>query len=197
MSGMYTGNMDHLIRSELWSTQLKEILEDEMQAQKYVSMLQGFPDGDTFTIPSIAEGVGISRAAAAEEMPVAISFTVETDGQLPSRETLQDAIEQVDRASDRPPAYYMINCAHPSHFADVLNGAPWTERIRAVRANASTKSHAELDAATKLDEGDPEELGAGYRDLAMSLENLAILGGCCGTDHRHVAHIGRTFADRR
>jgi hypothetical protein len=55
MSGMTTGNSEHLIRSEIWSTELKEILRDEMMAQSYVRMLDGFPDGDTFTIPSIGQ----------------------------------------------------------------------------------------------------------------------------------------------
>lgn len=55
MSGMTTANSEHLIRSELWSTELKEILRDEMMAQSYVRMLDGFPDGDTFTIPSIGQ----------------------------------------------------------------------------------------------------------------------------------------------
>ncbi len=109
-----------------------------------------------FTSPYVAEGIGIALAAKSEEMPVVISFTVETDGRLPSGEMLKDAIEQVDTATDNAPAYYMINCAHPTHFVDVLGVDPWAKRIRAVRANASTKSHAELDEATELDAGNPE-----------------------------------------
>lgn len=148
-----------------------------------------------FTIPNITEAIGIALAAKAEGMPVAISFTVETDGRLPSGETLQDAIEQVDAATDGTPAYFMINCAHPTHFVDVLGADPWTKRIRAVRANASTKSHAELDETTELDEGNPEELGSRYLDFVGRLENLNVLGGCCGTDHRHVAEICRVFVN--
>ena len=143
-----------------------------------------------FTIPYIAEAIGIALAARAEGMPVAISFTVETDGRLPSGEMLKDAIEQVDAATDDTPTYYMINCAHPTHFIDVLGADSWTKRIRAVRANASTKSHAELD------EGNPEELGSRYLDLVGSLENLNVLGGCCGTDHRHVAEICKAFVTK-
>ena len=149
-----------------------------------------------FTIPYIAEGIGIALAAKSEEMPVVISFTVETDGRLPSGEMLKDAIEQVDTATDNAPAYYMINCAHPTHFADVLGVEPWTKRIRAIRANASTKSHAELDEATELDEGNPQKLGSQYLDLVGSLENLNVLGGCCGTDHRHVAEISKVFVNK-
>jgi S-methylmethionine-dependent homocysteine/selenocysteine methylase len=149
-----------------------------------------------FTIPNTTEATGIALAAKAEGMPVVISFTVETDGRLPSGEMLQDAIEQVDAATDGTPAYYMINCAHPTHFVDVLGVDPWTKRIRALRANASTKSHAELDEATELDEGNPEELSSRYLDFVGRLENLNVLGGCCGTDHRHVEQICKVFVNK-
>ena len=90
----------------------------------------------------------------------------------------------------RAPAYYTVNCAHPTHFEGALAEAgPWRDRIRGVRANASRKSHAELDAATELDIGDPAELGRQYRDLRGRLPKLSVLGGCCGTDHRHIAAI--------
>jgi S-methylmethionine-dependent homocysteine/selenocysteine methylase len=150
-----------------------------------------------FTIPYVAEGIGIALAAKSEEMPVVISLTVETDGRLPSGEMLKDAIEQVDTATDNAPVYYMINCAHPTHFVDVLGVDPWTKRIRAVRANASTKSHAELNEATELDEGNPQELGSRYLHLVGSLENLNVLGGCCGTDHRHVVEICKVFVNKK
>ena len=84
----------------------------------------------------------------------------------------------------------MVNCAHPTHFHGVLGtGEPWEERIRGLRANASTKSHAELDEAEELDEGDPADLGARYAALAEKLPWVNVLGGCCGTDHRHIAAI--------
>jgi homocysteine S-methyltransferase len=142
----------------------------------------------TMTYPE--EATGIARAAAANGMPVVISFTVETDGKLPSGDTLQEAIEAVDRASGTAPAYYMVNCAHPTHFESALAaGGPWLDRIRGLRANASTMSHAELDAATELDAGDPIDLGRRYRDLRQHLKGLCVVGGCCGTDHRHVTAI--------
>jgi len=142
----------------------------------------------TLTYPE--EAIGIVRAAQAHGMPVVISFTVETDGRLPSEETLQDAIEQVDAATGSGPAYYMINCAHPTHFESTMAGhGAWLGRIRGIRANASTMSHAELDAATELDAGDPEDLGRHYRALRHRLTQLRVLGGCCGTDHRHIAAI--------
>lgn len=142
----------------------------------------------TMTYPD--EAIGIARAAAANAMPAAISFTVETDGRLPNGQSLGDAIGQVDDATGRSVAYYMINCAHPMHFEGVLAAdAPWRERIKGLRANASTKSHAELDDAEDLDEGDPADLGRRYGALRASLPSLNVLGGCCGTDERHVAAI--------
>ena len=136
------------------------------------------------------EATGIARAAAEAGLPAAISFTVETDGRLPSGQPLGDAIEQVDSDTGGSPSYYMINCAHPTHFESVLEqGDGWTERVRGLRANASTLSHAELDEAEELDEGDPADLGARYAGMREQLPRLSVLGGCCGTDHRHIAAI--------
>jgi S-methylmethionine-dependent homocysteine/selenocysteine methylase len=148
-----------------------------------------------FTMNYTEEAVGIASAAKASGMPVAISFTVETDGRLPSGEELHDAIARTDRATDAYPAYYMINCAHPSHFRAVLDeGDGWRDRIRGVRANASKRSHAELDAATEIDIGDIAELARDYRALKTTLPGLAVVGGCCGTDHRHVEAICRALS---
>jgi S-methylmethionine-dependent homocysteine/selenocysteine methylase len=142
----------------------------------------------TMTYPD--EAIGITHAAAEAGLPVAISFTVETDGRLPSGQALGEAIEQVDGETNRGPSYYMINCAHPTHFASVLdNGDGWRDRVRGLRANASTLSHAELDEAEELDDGDPADLAARYAELREQLPRLNVLGGCCGTDHRHVAAI--------
>ena len=146
----------------------------------------------TMTYPE--EAIGIAAAAADSRIPVAISFTLETDGRLPNGQALGEAVEQVDGETDQGPAYYMINCAHPTHFAAVLEtDQPWLERIRGLRANASTMSHAELDEATELDEGDPVDLAARYAELRAKLPRLNVLGGCCGTDHRHVTQICETW----
>jgi S-methylmethionine-dependent homocysteine/selenocysteine methylase len=142
------------------------------------------------TMTYVDEAIGLTRAATEAELPVAISFTLETDGRLPSGESLGEAIGEVDDQTAGAPAYYMINCAHPTHFDDVLGERQrWHERIRGLRANASTKSHAELDEATELDEGDPADLGARYAALSTKLPALNVLGGCCGTDHRHVREV--------
>ncbi|OHV10534.1 homocysteine S-methyltransferase family protein [Kushneria phosphatilytica] len=141
------------------------------------------------TMTSVTEAVGITRAAEAEDVPVVISFTVETDGHLPTGETLAEAIKQVDNETGSVPAYYMINCAHPSHFAEVLTNEPWIQRLRGLRCNASKKSHAELDEAVALDAGDPETLGAEYGRLLARFPHLNVFGGCCGTDDRHIRQI--------
>jgi S-methylmethionine-dependent homocysteine/selenocysteine methylase len=144
------------------------------------------------TLGYIDEAVGITLAAVDAGVPVVISFTVETDGRLPSGTSLREAVEAVDATTGNAPAYYMVNCAHPTHFQDALEpGAPWTERIRGVRANASTRSHAELDEAEDLDAGDPVALGAEYAALRRRFPHLTVLGGCCGTDQRHIAAIAR------
>jgi homocysteine S-methyltransferase len=166
---------------------------DAMQAHLPQVRALGLAHADmvtAVTMTTSGEAIGVARAAAQVGLPCAISFTVETDGRLPSGESLRHAIELTDAEAGSAPAYYMVNCAHPSHFEAVLaEGGAWTERIRGVRANASTASHAELDAMTTLDAGDPADLAGRYRRLRAALPRLNVLGGCCGTDHRHVAAI--------
>jgi homocysteine S-methyltransferase len=144
------------------------------------------------TLTHTGEAIGIARAAAAQGVPCVLSFTVETDGRLPSGESLEEAVRTVDAATGATPSYYMVNCAHPTHVADALrSGSGWQDRLRGLRANASTMSHAELDAAEELDEGDPQDLAARYAGLREDLPRLTVLGGCCGTDVRHVDAIRR------
>ncbi len=140
------------------------------------------------TMTSIAEARGVVRAANAVGIPVSISFTVETDGRLPSGEGLREAIESVD--ADARPAYFGVNCAHPTHFDTCFRDAgAWLQRIRSIRANASIRTHAELNEATELDVGDPCDLGDRYVRLRTALSSFNVLGGCCGTDHRHLRAI--------
>ena len=144
------------------------------------------------TLPETEEAIGIVQASQAADIPAVISFTVETNGHLPSGQSLRSAIETVDEVTDKGPAYYMVDCAHPTHFEHVLNDdGAWQQRIRGIRANASCKSHAELDESETLDDGNPEEFGQQYRLLQNLLPDLTVLGGCCGTDHRHVEAIAR------
>jgi len=143
------------------------------------------------TLNYIAEAIGIVRASRAVGLPPVISFTLETDGCLPTGESLREAIERVDAETDGGAASFMINCAHPTHFEGVLqDGGDWLQRIHGIRANASRLSHAELDNCEELDEGDPADLADRMRRLKSLLPNLYIFGGCCGTDHRHIRAIG-------
>ncbi|AZO50563.1 MAG: homocysteine S-methyltransferase [Mesorhizobium sp.] len=166
------------------------------EAETYHSdQIRAFRDAGVDMVSAVTmtyshEAAGIACAAMASGLQSVISFTVETDGRLPSGESLKDAIETVDDETDGAPAYFMINCAHPSHFDAVLAaGEGWIGRIRGVRANASAKSHAELDAATELDPGDPVDFGRRYSAMRDRFGHIAVLGGCCGTDRRHIAAI--------
>lgn len=157
--------------------------------------VQAFAESNADLITAVTmnyteEALGIIHAAKRLAIPVVISYTVETDGRLPSGESLEEAIVGIDQETDAYPAYFMINCAHPMHFRPALTtDQPWTARIRGIRANASTKSHAELDESTSLDEGDKALLARAYRQLKSLLPNFNIIGGCCGTDHTHIEHI--------
>ncbi|WP_266168133.1 homocysteine S-methyltransferase family protein [Dyella subtropica] len=142
------------------------------------------------------EAIGIALAARSSAIPAIVSFTVETDGRLPSGESLPDAIARTDDCTGGYPAYYMVNCAHPGHFEPILRDSDQCrERIRGLRVNASCRSHAELDNCGKLDCGDPEALGRAHSDLLPLLPQLAVVGGCCGTDIRHVDAIYRHCSD--
>jgi S-methylmethionine-dependent homocysteine/selenocysteine methylase len=172
-----------------------ELLAAEAAQEYHSTQIGTFADTAADMVTAITmtytdEAIGVAGAAAEAGLPAAISFTVETDGRLPSGQALGEAIEQVDRETGGSPSYYMINRAHPTHFTSVLEqGDGWRERIRGLRANASTRSHAELDEADELDEGDPADLGARYAELRERPPRLNVLGGCCGTDHRHIAEI--------
>ena len=178
-----------------------ELMSADDAERYHARQIATFADSATDMVTAVTmthpeEAIGIARAARDHGLPAVISFTVETDGRLPDGRPLSEAIERVDAETGGSVAYFMINCAHPTHFADVLeeDGA-WRERIRGLRANASAKSHAELDEAEELDEGDPATLGAEHGALRPRLGAMAVLGGCCGTDQRHVEAIGKAWMD--
>lgn len=148
------------------------------------------------TLTNVAEAIGFIRAASECSMPGVVSFTVETNGRLPSGMSLAEAIEIVDLETDSAAAYFMINCAHPDHFPPALIGSGGLSRVRGVRANASRQSHAELDESTELDDGDPAEFGGQLASLHAANGQICILGGCCGTDARHIAAIAAAHRKR-
>ncbi|HVE62471.1 MAG TPA: homocysteine S-methyltransferase family protein [Mycobacteriales bacterium] len=171
------------------------------EAQAYhAEQIRTFADTEvdlvtTITIPYVEEAVGVTEAARAAGLPVVVSFVVETDGRLPSGQHLGDAIEAVDAATSSYPVYYMLTCAHPTHFSQLFDRVPtWAARVGGVRANASTLSHAELDAAEELDAGDPVDLAARCRELHERLPALRVLGGCCGTSSLHIDAMSRALA---
>ena len=168
----------------------------EEEAQQYHSLqIRAFAEAGVDLVTAVtmtyaAEAIGFVRAAQAAGLPAVVSFTTETDGRLPSRSTLAEAVGVVDDATGAAAAYFMVNCAHPTHFTDALDpDAPWTARIKGIRANASTLSHAELDAAPELDRGDVDALAGHYQALRELLPDLRVVGGCCGTDHEHITAI--------
>jgi S-methylmethionine-dependent homocysteine/selenocysteine methylase len=172
-----------------------ERVDPDLAAKYHAPQVEAFAEAGAdlvtaLTLTGPEEAIGIVRAARAAALPVAIAFTVETDGRLPDGTTLSDAIQQVDAAA--APDYFMVNCAHPTHIAQGLSTpGDWRSRIVGIRANASQLSHEELDAATELDEGDPAELRTSLDALRPLLPNLHVVGGCCGTDARHVAAMWR------
>jgi S-methylmethionine-dependent homocysteine/selenocysteine methylase len=178
-----------------------ELMSADEAVRYHAGQIATFADCATDMVTAVTmthpgEAIGIARAARDHGLPAVISFTLETDGRLPDGCPLSEAIERVDAETDGSAAYFMINCAHPTHFAGVLEeDGPWRERIGGLRANASAKSHAELDEAEELDEGDPDVLGAEHGALRPRLGAVTVLGGCCGTDRRHVDAIGRAWMD--
>ena len=168
--------------------------EAETYHAEQVNVLAG-TDADIiggYTVAYAAEASGMVQAIKQTGMPAMIAFTVETDGKLPSGETVGVAIEEVDGKTDGYASYFMINCAHPDHFVDILSDEPWMHRLRGVVANASRCSHAELDEAAELDDGDPAELGQQLADIHMRHPQINIVGGCCGTDMRHLNQIAKS-----
>jgi homocysteine S-methyltransferase len=161
----------------------------------HARQVQTFADSEAdfvsaFTMNYIEEPIGIAHACELAGVPCVISLTVETDAKLASGQTIEEAIDEIDARTGSYPVYYMLNCAHPTHFESAIaGGEDWVRRIRGLRANSSCKSHAELDASTELDEGNPVELGAQYRALRAKMPRMNVLGGCCGTDFRHVEQI--------
>jgi len=148
------------------------------------------------TMTGLSESIGIVEACALSGVPVIVSPTVETDGRLPDQSELGSFIRDVDEATGAAPLFYMVNCAHPTHLLPTLEaaraaGASWLGRFRGFRANASRKSHQELDDSTELDRGDPRELARDVAEMQQTY-GLRVIGGCCGTDHEHLAAIARS-----
>lgn len=165
------------------------------EAQQYHStQIESFAESNAdlvsaLTLNYVEEAIGVTLAAEQFNLPVCISFTVETDGKLPTGESVGQAIHAVDQATDNGPVYYMINCAHPTHFFEILGDKHCVKRLKGIRANASSCSHAELDEADELDDGNPQELGQQFAEIRKYFPHVTVIGGCCGTDYRHIKQI--------
>lgn len=176
----------YVVGSEMWADEAEAYHSAQMTALR----VGGVEMVTALTMTYVNEAIGIARAAREAVVPAVISFTVETDGRLPSGQPLGEAIAQVDAETGASPIYYMINCAHPTHFEEALkNGEDWLSRIGGIRANASRLSHAELDAAEELDDGNPVEFGQQHVQIQAMVPSINVMGGCCGTDHRHIEAI--------
>ena len=136
------------------------------------------------------EAAGVILAAKANNLPVTIYFTVETDGKLVGGMTLQEAINKTDEATGGYATHFGVNCAHPTHCAPSFAGLDQAtlQRVKQLRVNASKMSHAELDEAEELDAGNIDELAGEVAELSTKY-NLTTIGGCCGTDNRHMQAI--------
>ena len=169
------------------------------QAEEYHAwQIAALADADRIAVLTLTypeEAAGVARAAAAAGLPSAIGFTVETDGRLPSGDGLREAIAYVDAETDAAPAFFIVNCAHPTHFAGILDdeAGPWLERIGGLRVNASPLSHAELDEAEEVTGDDPAVLAGHHDVLRDRLPAVVLLGGCCGTGHDHVKAIAESW----
>lgn len=180
-------------RRDAWQYDARMTVEEAMNY--HAAQVAAFAESDAdyvsaYTLTNVPEAVGIAQLAKEHGLPVVLSFTLETDGNLPGGKPLSRAIDEVDAATGGYPAYYMINCVHPIHFTDTVSrGGGWVDRIGGLRVNASKMSHAELDNSPTLDIGDWQDLAQRYARVLPHLPNLRVIGGCCGTDHRHIGAI--------
>jgi homocysteine S-methyltransferase len=143
------------------------------------------------TFSSVEEAIGLARAAKAAEMPVVVSFIVGRGGRLLGGETIEEAFTRVDAATGSAPAYYMINCTHPTEFVPGLTDGVWTKRLGGFLPNAVAMETLDLCKLGHLEDGDPAELGGQMAELAKWFPHVNVWGGCCGTDGRHIGEITR------
>jgi len=142
------------------------------------------------TFNSVAEAIGVARAAASAGLPLSMGFMLDSDHRLKSGPTLREAIAAVDaETGDARPDFYGINCSHPLEFEPALEPGDWLSRLRSLRPNASAKEKIELCQIGHLEEGDPVDLGERMGSLARRYPHVDIWGGCCGTWDRHLDQI--------
>ena len=144
------------------------------------------------TFNNIPEAIGVIRAAKGAGMPIGVSLTLTPEGRLRSGPTLREAVETVDEVTAGAAAWFGTNCSHPLEFEPAIADAgPWLDRLRYIRPNAAKMDKIALCSLGHLEDGDPEELGEQMGDVVRRLPRADIIGGCCGTDERHLSEIAR------
>jgi S-methylmethionine-dependent homocysteine/selenocysteine methylase len=144
------------------------------------------------TFNNIPESIGVIRAGVAAGLPVGVSLSLTTEGRLRSGPSLREAIEAIEEATDGAAAWFGTNCAHPVEFEPAFADAgSWFDRLRYIRPNAAKMDKIALCSLGHLEDGDPVELGGEMGEIARRFPRADILGGCCGTDERHLSEIAQ------
>lgn len=151
------------------------------------------------TLPALSEALGLARAQAATGLPYLISFVARPEGTLLDGTPLNVAIASIDSAITPRPLAYLINCTHASIFRSAMrhqsNSSPLVrERVIGLLANTAALSPEELDDRHQLVEEVPETFGSSVSALHREL-GMKVLGGCCGTDQRHIECLARGLSD--
>lgn len=168
---------------------------EDYHSEQILTMCKAGVDQVTaMTFSGVEEAIGFCRAAKAAGVPVVVSFFVVRGGRLKGGESLEEAITRVDAATGNAPAYFMINCTHPTEFEPSLTEGAWTNRLGGFMPNAVAAETLDLCKLGHLEDGDPEELGDQMAGLARRFGHVNVWGGCCGTDGRHVGQITRKVA---
>jgi homocysteine S-methyltransferase len=149
------------------------------------------------TLPAVSEARGMAKTLSDLRIPYVISFVIRPDGTLLDGTPLHRAIDQIDSTTEHPPFFYLINCVHPSVFARGLGreteiSKSIRKRVLGLQANTSSRSPEELDGLEQLDGSDPDKFAEEMLDLHHQF-GIKVIGGCCGTDHRHIHAIAARF----
>ncbi|MBJ6802687.1 homocysteine S-methyltransferase family protein [Geomonas propionica] len=145
------------------------------------------------TLPALSEATGLALALARTGKPYMVSFVVRPTGTLLDGTPLKEAIAAIDAVANPKPLGFMINCTHVTFARSALlhetnSSAEVRRRIIGLLANTAALSPEDLDNSSSLVEQEPEAFGASVAAMGMEL-GLKILGGCCGTDGRHLSAL--------
>jgi S-methylmethionine-dependent homocysteine/selenocysteine methylase len=145
------------------------------------------------TVTNLNEAIAVIEVAKEMNIPVAVSFSLESDGKLLSGLSLENAIQTVDEATDGYTTYFGINCVHPTRILQPLENMDLEvrQRIGLIRGNASLKTHEELDNSDTLDRGHIPTFVSALKKVLVLLPGIKVVGGCCGTDEEHLTAIAQ------